>query len=141
MCEDNGSKNGAIYKFGEIIDKFPFQFLAFMFIVGGIAVVFAGDDWKLCGERILFALFWSCVVPPPIKAMTKSRFPSLHTTVAVSLCIIASYHIPPFIPVGIILIVFTGAGRVYLERHVWADVLGGIFLGIIIAALTIGGVR
>lgn len=137
----HNDKDRLIYTYGEIIDKYPVQFLAFMVVIGAMAIMFTVDNWITCGIQVFTAFIASCIIPSIIKKAKRTTFPSLHTTVATSLCIITSYHLLPFIPVGIILIIATGTGRVYLNRHKWSDVFGGACIGIVISVIVIGGIN
>ena len=68
---------------------------------------------------------------------TDSSFPSSHASVAFGLAYILSIYLPTLSIVWIILAMLVGLGRIYIQMHYLSDVIGGIFIGLILAFITL----
>ncbi len=73
-----------------------------------------------------------------IEKLDASSFPSLHTARIIFLAMTLSFFFEQeVVSIFLILLALSVAySRVYLQKHDWMDLLGGLFLGIITYGLT-----
>lgn len=119
------------------------------FLAGGVALPFLldGNEAKNHGWRTLEAIGLSVIASEGLKRVIRAprpdsgshnSFPSGHATAAFALAGMASQWHPkeaPFWYAGAAAIAYS---RVDLNRHTWADVIGGAALGYSIARLESG---
>lgn len=68
-----------------------------------------------------------------LEKLDASSFPSLHTARTAFLALTFGFLFPGLLPglVLAVLAVFTAFSRIYLRKHDWWDLLGGLVLGIV----------
>jgi len=63
--------------------------------------------------------------------------PILAKLTVLSLVRMLSIYLPTLTIVWIILAMLVGLGRIYIQMHYLSDVIGGIFIGLILAFITL----